>query len=144
MNATSRLGSCVLLASTLCLSGCTVLSEQRIDNMNTAACKTQMLQAIEQQLVDCKEAPAVARTLAESAVDEMGQQVVDTPRPTSRLAADLRVLTTKASVASSSGTIYEIYANKGKQGCELRVASTCHPAGSWVPVPACVCEPSQD
>lgn len=144
MRIRKSLAAGTLLAALFGSTACATYNPQRIDNLATAECRDQMLQGIEQMLVGNKEAPQVARTLAVSALDQMGQEIPNTPRPNSHLAADLRVLTTNAKVGSSSGTVYEIHADLSHQGCALRVTSNGFFIGPTYSLPACTCEPAQD
>jgi hypothetical protein len=145
MKTISRLIAFLLLAPALCLSGCGVSFPQRIDNLGTPACKAQVLESMEQLLLACHETPEVARTLAASALTQMESETIDTPRPGSRLAADLRVLTTDVKVASSSGNTYYIYADLGlHRVCRLRLKSEdvqLYPRPRALS--ACLCEPAQ-
>ena len=144
MDIRRSLAAVALLAALCGSTACATYNPQRIDNLATAACRDQMLRGIEQVLVGNHESPAVARTLAVSAVDQMGQEIPDAPRPNSHLAADLRVLTTDAKVGSNSGTVYDIYADRNDQGCTLRVTSSGLFIRPAYPLPACNCEPAQD
>ncbi len=144
MDTRKALAAVALLTALFGSTACATYDPQRIDNLATAACKDQLLRAIEQVLVGNHESPAVARTLAVSAVEQMGQEIPNSPRPNSHLAADLRVLTTNAKVGSSSGTVYDIYADRDRQGCTLRVTSTGLFIRPAHPLPACTCEPAQD
>lgn len=129
----------LLLAS----SACVIIHPQRIDNLAAAECRAQMQYGIEQMLVARRERPDVARTLAASAVDKMQADVADQPRQGSHLAADLRILTSRASVASSSGTIYLIFADRVDNLCALRL-ETGEGRDLTYAVTACTCVAAQD
>jgi hypothetical protein len=145
MQSMNRCGTVLLSAALLATAGCTNWNPQRIDNLSAADCRAQVEQGIVTLLVGQDETPQVAQKLAAGAVDQMSQIVVGAPRPGSRLAADLRVLTTDAKVASSSGNIYDIVAEKGPHGCRLRLTQNGPlPNDPRQDLPACACEPSQE
>jgi hypothetical protein len=144
MNIKSGLAAAALGTMLFGAAGCSLYNPQRIDNLAGSECGAQVQQSIEQMLVDNKEPRQVAHTLAVSAMQDLGQQVANMPRPNSRLAADLRVLTTKTKFASNSGTVYEVYANRDHDRCTLRLATALDPTLAEAPLPACVCEPGQD
>jgi hypothetical protein len=144
MNFKSSLAAATLAAMLSGAAGCATYNPQRIDNLAGGECGAQVQQGIEQMLVDNKEPRAVAHTLAVSAMQDLLQQVANMPRPNSRLAADLRVLTSKTRFASNSGVVYEVYANQDRKGCMLRLTTPTDLYLSEGPLPACVCEPGQD
>jgi hypothetical protein len=134
-----------LAALLLTLSSCTIVFPQRLDNLGAAECSTQATQAVETMLAAYGEAPPVAHTLAVSAVEKMQGDAANAPRQGSRLAADLRVLTSKASVGAPSGAVYDVTAERPNGGgCQLRISSFSKAHEATQAVPACTCEPAQD
>jgi hypothetical protein len=117
---------------------------QHIDNLSAPECQAQVQQGIASLLAGNDEAPDVARSLAASAVQAMAQIVNGVPRLGSRLSADLRIHTTDARFASSSGKEYRVYTEKGPQGCRLHLENSRLFHEPTQNVPACTCEPSQD